>query len=87
MSAPNDVWSLGVILVNLTCGRNPWEQTSFQDSTYQAFAQAPDFLKTILPLSDELNDILKRIFTNAEARISLSHLQYMIMTCSSLVVA
>ena len=40
-SSANDVWSLGVILVNLTCGRNPWKQASFDDSTYRAFTRSP----------------------------------------------
>ncbi|ORY66010.1 Ran1-like protein kinase [Pseudomassariella vexata] len=81
--APNDVWSLGVILVNLTCGRNPWKQASFEDSTYHAFTRNPDFLKTILPLSDELNDILGRIFTrNPDQRITLPELKSSILACS-----
>jgi len=82
--APNDVWSLGVILVNLTCGRNPWKQASFEDSTYRAFTRQPDFLKTILPVSDELNDILGRIFTrNPDHRITLPELRARIIACSS----
>ncbi|KAK7952016.1 uncharacterized protein PG986_007744 [Apiospora aurea] len=81
--APNDVWSLGVVLVNLTCGRNPWKQASFEDSTYRAFTRSPYFLKTILPLSDELNDILGRIFTrNPEDRITLPELRNCILGCS-----
>lgn len=82
LCAPNDVWSLGVILVNLTCGRNPWKQASFDDSTYRAFTRNPNFLKTILPLSDELNDILARIFTrNPDERISLRDLRSAIERC------
>ncbi|KAE8391386.1 hypothetical protein BDV23DRAFT_182680 [Aspergillus alliaceus] len=30
-SAPSDDWSLGVILVNLTCGRNLWKRASADD--------------------------------------------------------
>ncbi|KAK5996715.1 Negative regulator of sexual conjugation and meiosis [Cladobotryum mycophilum] len=82
MCAPNDVWSLGVILVNLTCGRNPWKQASFQDSTYRAYARSQDFLKTILPLTDEMNDILGRIFHPIpDHRVTLGELRSRIMAC------
>ncbi|OAR02538.1 hypothetical protein LLEC1_02441 [Akanthomyces lecanii] len=81
MCAPNDVWSLGVILVNLTCGRNPWKQASVQDSTYRAYVRSPGFLKTILPLTDELNDILGRIFhPNPELRITMAELRSRILS-------
>lgn len=81
--APNDVWSLGVILVNLTCGRNPWKQASQEDTTYRAFTKNPNFLKTILPVSDELNDILGRVFTrNPDQRITLPELRERILACS-----
>ncbi|KAL6880775.1 Pkinase domain-containing protein [Trichoderma novae-zelandiae] len=87
MCAPNDVWSLGVILVNLTCGRNPWKQASYQDSTYRAYVRSQDFLKTILPLTDELNAILGRIFNpNPEHRITLPELRQRIMACSQFTV-
>jgi serine/threonine protein kinase len=71
-SAPNDVWSLGVILVNLTCGRNPWKRASVEDSTYKAYRKDPNFLKTILPVTDECDAILRRIFDlNPSTRITL----------------
>jgi serine/threonine protein kinase len=80
--APNDVWSLGVILVNLTCGRNPWKQASLEDSTYRAHVRSKNFLKTILPISDALNVILGRIFTSdPEQRISIPELRTMILDC------
>lgn len=88
MCAPNDIWSLGVILVNLTCGRNPWKQASFQDSTYRAFARNPAFLKSILPITDELNDVLARIFDpSPEYRITISELRDRILACPQLTVA
>lgn len=85
MCAPNDVWSLGVILVNLTCGRNPWKQASYQDSTYRAYARSQDFLKTILPITDDMNEILARIFNPVpEHRITVSELRDMILACPRL---
>jgi serine/threonine protein kinase len=81
--APNDVWSLGVILVNLTCGRNPWKQASFEDSTYRTYVGSQGFLKTILPLSDELDDILGRIFApDPNQRITVPELRARILACS-----
>ncbi|TVY17397.1 Negative regulator of sexual conjugation and meiosis [Lachnellula arida] len=80
--APNDIWSLGVILVNLTCGRNPWKQASEEDSTYRAFKKDRNFLKSILPLSDELNDILGMVFeSDPQKRITVSELKHFIFHC------
>ncbi|KAJ2901563.1 hypothetical protein MKZ38_001696 [Zalerion maritima] len=84
LCAPNDVWSLGVILLNLTCGRNPWKSASFEDSTYRAFTRNPEFLKTILPLSDELNDILGMIFArDPNERITVAELKARILSCNT----
>nr|OQO27462.1 hypothetical protein B0A51_06546 [Rachicladosporium sp. CCFEE 5018] len=74
-SAPNDVWSLGVILVNLTCGRNPWKRAAVEDATFKAFRRDSNFLQTILPVTDDCNAILKRIFdANPDTRITLPEL-------------
>jgi len=81
-SAPNDIWSLGVILVNLTCGRNPWKRASTEDTTFRAYLQDPDFLRTILPVSAELNTILRRIFEcDPLKRISIPELRRLILDC------
>lgn len=86
-SGPNDVWSLGVILVNLTCGRNPWKRAEPRDETYSAYLRDPDFLQSILPLSPELNAILRRIFEpNPRKRITLEELRNAIIRCPRLTV-
>ena len=81
-SAPNDIWSLGVILVNLTCGRNPWKKASPDDSTFRAFLKDPSFLSSILPISPELNMILRRVFEcDPQKRVSLAELRELILAC------
>lgn len=45
------------------------------DSTFRAFRRDPNFLKTILPISDKLNTILQRIFEiDPQKRITISQL-------------
>lgn len=84
-TAPNDVWSLGVILVNLTCGRNPWKKASPDDSTFRAFLKDSKFLSSILPISPELNSILRRVFEcDPRRRVSLQELRNLIIACPRL---
>lgn len=81
-SGPNDVWSLGVILVNLTCGRNPWKRASHDDATFRAYLKDSRFLSSILPLSSELDRILRRIFEcNPARRITIPELRELILRC------
>ncbi|KAI8082171.1 kinase-like domain-containing protein [Thamnidium elegans] len=81
-TGPNDVWALGVILINLATGRNPWKQASLKDETFRAFLADPDFLLSILPISRELNRILKRIFCiDPVRRITLTELKEKIRNC------
>lgn len=76
------MWSLGIILVNLTCGRNPWKRASVEDSTFRAYLKNPQFLSTILPLTPELDSILRRIFEcDPRRRIQIPELRDLILRC------
>ncbi len=70
--------------MNLTCGRNPWKRASPEDSTFRAYLKDSKFLKTILPLSSELDVILRRIFeVDPQKRITIPQLRNMIVRCPS----
>ncbi|RSH95320.1 hypothetical protein EHS25_000407 [Saitozyma podzolica] len=76
----NDIWSLGVILVNLTCGRNPWRQACPNDETFRAYVHNPDFLRSILPISRATNHILKGLFAlEPSQRTSLRDLRRQVL--------
>lgn len=71
-----------MILVNLTCGRNPWSRASTEDATFRAYSKDPFFLKTILPLTTEMVYILSRIFElDPTKRITIPDLRSMIVDC------
>ncbi|TXT08728.1 hypothetical protein VHUM_02856 [Vanrija humicola] len=79
-TAQADLWSLGVILVNLACGRNPWRQARADDDTFRAYLDDPSLLATILPLSPASSAILAGLFTrNPADRIGLAQLRAMVI--------
>jgi serine/threonine protein kinase len=79
-SAPNDIWALGVILVNLITGRNPWKEAVTTDPSFSAFLKDPDFLPTILHISPEANHVLKATFhPDQEQRAWIGELKEMVM--------
>ena len=74
-SRSNDVWSLGILLINLSCGRNPWVRAHFEEGTFASFLQSPDYLLSILPISSQLNELLKLVFRlDPEERITLDEM-------------
>lgn len=57
-----DIWSLGILLINLTCIRNPWAKASItEDKTFAYFIKNPTILQKILPVSNELLSLLMKI--------------------------
>ncbi|KAF8155527.1 kinase-like domain-containing protein [Crassisporium funariophilum] len=81
----NDIWSLGIILLNLATGRNPWKSATPGDPTFQAYLRDPmGFLPTVLPISPEVNEILVRMLeVDWRERMTLREVRYAIEDISS----
>ncbi|KAK0219959.1 kinase-like domain-containing protein [Armillaria fumosa] len=81
----NDIWSLGIILLNLATGRNPWKSATASDPTFQAYLRDPQgFLPTVLPISQEINNVLVRMLDiDWRERLTLSELRQFIEDISS----
>jgi len=79
-----DLWSLAIILINLTCTRNPWMKACSMDNTYSAFLKNKHVLKEILPISDELYEILCLCLERDPfKRITLFQLRELVIQCQS----
>ncbi|KAF9113173.1 hypothetical protein BGX30_007025 [Mortierella sp. GBA39] len=63
LPAKSDVWSLGIIFLNLRFGRNPWKLSRVDmDATFAAYAQNSDVLREMFPeLSPSALHFLKRV--------------------------
>lgn len=82
--AASDVWSLGVILLNLLFGRSPWKKASFvEDIVYKGFSIDPRRLEYVLPVSKELNTIMADVFhPDPYRRIDITELRRRIVACN-----
>ncbi|KAF6764132.1 other/RAN protein kinase [Ephemerocybe angulata] len=81
----NDIWSLGIILLNLATGRNPWKSATADDPTFQAYLRDPyGFLPTVLPISPELNEVLIRMLNvDWRKRMNVADIRYAIEDLTS----
>ncbi|KAA1475927.1 kinase-like protein, partial [Dentipellis sp. KUC8613] len=55
-----DVWALGVVLVNIVAGRSPWRRALLRDPGFEHFVDDPDYLRTVLPISEACNELVNR---------------------------
>jgi serine/threonine protein kinase len=72
--AANDVWALGIILINILTGKNPWVEPSFNDKHYNSHLRANSFsriranstqdsFKQQFGFTDDLCRILRLVFS------------------------
>lgn len=91
-----DVWSLGVLLVNLTCKQNPWHRADMDltDLAYRHYVAAQTAgvtmqerraraLMDLLPVSSQFAKVLSCVFEpKVEARCSVDKLRAMVTLCA-----
>ncbi|KAJ7593967.1 kinase-like domain-containing protein [Mycena floridula] len=76
----SDIWSVGIILVNLLTGRCPWRMAARTDVQFASFIKDPEFLYKTLSISKGVFDILRPVFAmNPLARTSLPELRKQIL--------
>lgn len=81
----SDIWSLGVIIVNIITGLTMWRSASKTDEAFNQFLCDPDIIRSTHPLSKGAADIIKRIFVvNPLERITLSELREEIVNLDTL---
>ncbi|KAI8620330.1 kinase-like domain-containing protein [Chytriomyces sp. MP71] len=78
--AANDVWALGVILLNLLFGKNPWFEAHMTDAIFSAFAITnPNILRQQFNLTLQFDAILRRAFElDPRRRCSVNDLKLLV---------
>lgn len=79
--AHNDVWSLGVVMLNMITGLCAWNTASMHDDHFRRYLN-PDsnHLRSMLPISREADLLIRRVLcVNPWQRISLAQLKKDIM--------
>jgi serine/threonine protein kinase len=86
-AAASDTWSLGILLLALMFGRNPWQESSADDAAYVEFKRNPSMLKEQLfpELSTAAFKLLKSaLATNGSERISVAEFKQQFLAIDNL---
>ncbi|KAJ1954592.1 Serine/threonine protein kinase [Linderina pennispora] len=81
-AAPNDVWALGVILINLATGRNPWNKAHVSDPLFHRYLTDKYFLCNAIHATPEFQHIIHRTLeVDPTKRCSLQELRQLVQNC------
>ncbi|KAJ1785742.1 Serine/threonine protein kinase [Coemansia sp. RSA 2399] len=81
-AAPNDVWALGIILINLTTGRNPWNRAHITDPLFRRYLTDKSFLCKAIRATPEFTHIIYRTLdVNPLTRCTMDELQSLAQAC------
>ncbi|KAJ3478869.1 hypothetical protein NLI96_g9456 [Meripilus lineatus] len=61
-----DIWALGIILINMLSGRNPWSRAKLSDPRYKSFLENEEYLRELLPISAEASSLLRKVLQHNE---------------------
>lgn len=78
----SDIWALGVILINILTGHNPWQIASVsRDEGFERYCRnGVAFLTSILPISGEAAQLISRALDpNPRTRISIPELRQAVL--------
>ncbi|KAJ3131656.1 hypothetical protein HK100_006145 [Physocladia obscura] len=83
----NDVWALGVILLNLLFGKNPWFEAHMTDAIFSAYAISnPNVLRQQFNLTIQFDAVLRRVFElDPRRRCSVKELKVLVESVSKFV--
>ncbi|KAJ2744524.1 Serine/threonine protein kinase [Coemansia sp. BCRC 34301] len=85
-AAPNDVWALGIIMINLASGRNPWTRAHITDPLFQRYLVDKTILCRAISASPEFEHVICRTLdVNPATRCTLTELRQLIEACSHFV--
>ncbi|CCH57966.1 hypothetical protein TBLA_0A01660 [Henningerozyma blattae CBS 6284] len=84
-TSKGDIWSLGILLINLTCNRNPWLSANrLEDKNFKYYLEKSTLLKEILPISNIFNYLLLKILNvNPYYRIDIPEIMDEMLTIKS----
>ncbi|OCH87827.1 kinase-like protein, partial [Obba rivulosa] len=80
----SDMWSLGIILVNIIASCYPWHKAEVEDISFSEFLDDPCSFYDRLPISRGAREILERVFRmHPVARITIPKLREAILNVDS----
>ncbi|CAO0792535.1 unnamed protein product [Mucor circinelloides] len=87
-AAASDIWSLGILLLALLFGRNPWQEATELDMAFTDFKQDPMSLRRLFPdLSLECMQFLQKVLAIDPAeRVSISEMKALFCKLTDLTV-
>ncbi|OMH83467.1 Negative regulator of sexual conjugation and meiosis [Zancudomyces culisetae] len=85
-TATNDIWALGVILINLATGRNPWNRAHISDSLFCRFLHDKTALYKAINATPMFAHIIGRVLeVDPSKRCTLSELQALVKSCTKFI--